>query len=80
MGIMQKEDSDWVTKCVEHEVEGVRQCCQPCVFPATLGLFWCSLAGFFRQLRVAYFWACFDHSRVFGLILCFPSLFRNYGQ
>jgi len=36
------------------------QCCQPCVFPANLGLFFCGFAGFFEDLRDACFGACFD--------------------
>ena len=42
------------------------QCCQPCGFPANLGLFFFEGAGFFEDLRVAWFnwnllvfWACF---------------------
>jgi len=33
----------------------LQQCCQPCGFPTNLGLFFCGLAGFFEDLRVACF-------------------------
>ena len=36
-----------------------RQCCQPCGFPANLGLFFCGVAGF-EDLRVACFWDCLN--------------------
>jgi len=35
-----------------------QQWCQPCGFPAKLGLFFCGVAGFYEGLRVACFWAC----------------------
>jgi len=37
-----------------------QQCCQPCSFPANLGLFFFGVAGFFEDLLVACFWACFN--------------------
>jgi len=36
------------------------ECCQPCGFPAKLGLFFCGIEVFFENLRVACFWACFN--------------------
>jgi len=39
---------------------GLLQCCQTCSFPANLDLFFCEVAFFFKDLRVASFWACFN--------------------
>jgi len=41
-------------------VEGEGQCCQPCGFPANLGLLFCGIAGFFEDLRLACFGAYFN--------------------
>jgi len=56
------------------------QFCQPCSFPANLGLLFCGVAGFFEDLRVAcfwaylielclFFWACFLQISFCGLLL-----------
>jgi len=38
-------------------LELLQRCCQPCGFPANLGLFFCGFAVFFEDLRVACFGA-----------------------
>ena len=53
------------------------QCCQPCGFPANLGLFFCGVAGCFEDLRVACFWACLiEICLFFGLVFCRFLFFR----
>ena len=37
----------------------LKQCCQICGFPANLGFF-CGVSVFFKDLRVASFWTCFN--------------------
>jgi len=39
------------------------QCCQPCSFLTNLGLFFCGVAVFCFDLRVACFWACLTLSQ-----------------
>jgi len=50
-------------------VQRCHQCCQPCVFPANLGLFFCGVAFFFKTCGLL----------LFGLVLieicCFLGLF-----
>jgi len=47
------------------------QCCQPCVIPANLGMFFCGIAGFLEDLPAACFRACFIWKLlVFGFDFC----------
>jgi len=69
--------------CIQIPKVGI-QCCQPCGFPTKLGLFFCGVAGFFENLRVACFWACFNWNllvfwacflQIFVLPIAFSSKF-----
>jgi len=56
-------------------VQVTEQCCQPCDFPVKLGLFFCGFAGFFEDLGLLVFWACFWQISVLQIAF----FFKFYG-